>query len=62
MKRERPEGRKEPFGRSFCFDVSSFPPCFYVVPTLSLPFSVFSAFLLPGKADGRAVRVKKRMK
>ena len=35
---------------SFCFDVSSFPPCFYVIPTLSLPFSVFSAFLLPGKA------------
>ncbi len=44
---------------SFCFDVSSFPPCFYVIPTLSLPFSVFSAFLLPGKADGRAARVKK---
>lgn len=60
MKRERPEGRKEPFGRSlfalFCFDVSSFPPCFYVDATLSLPFSTF---LLPGKADGRAARVKK---
>ncbi|KAB4189829.1 hypothetical protein GAP46_18235 [Bacteroides uniformis] len=41
---------------SFCFDVSSFPPCFYVIPTLSLPFLVF---LLPGKADGRAARVKK---
>lgn len=41
---------------SFCFDVSSFPPCFYVIPTLSLPFSVFSAFLLPGKDDAGGVK------
>jgi len=53
-------GQKRAFRTLFfallCFDVSSFPPCFYVVPTFSLPFS---DFLLPGKADGRAARVKK---
>jgi len=50
-------GQKRAFRTlSFCFDVSSFPPCFYVDATLSLPFLVF---LLPGKADGRAARVKK---
>ena len=59
MKRERPEGRKEPFGCSFLLRRQFLSALFLRCSYFSLPFSVFSAFLLPGKADGRAVRVKK---